>query len=87
MSAEFGRVGQFFLFAGLIMLILFFFSDQGETPMVGLFFAALACTILGALFIRKDWKAPGPSKRFLSFRKFTQGKPKEKGKGEGEKGS
>ena len=81
MNVQKRRIGQFFLFASLVMLILFFTSDRGETPMVGLFFAALISGIIGFYLIRKDWKAPTESARFRMFRRSPQNKPEDKGKG------
>jgi hypothetical protein len=81
MHPESGRVGLFFLFIGLILLILFSGSGSvsGENTQVGYFFLSLLSFILAFFLIRKDWKTPGQSARFRAFRKLTQKKPTGKG--------
>ncbi len=80
MKVQKRRIGEFFLFICLVLMILFFASDQGETPMIGLFFASLLSGLLGFYFIRKDWKPPAESARFRMFRKSSQNKQGEENK-------
>ena len=68
MQIEKGRIGNFFLFVGLFVLIVFFFSDQNENPQLSLFLIGLVATVLGIYLIRKDWKPPTPSSRFRMFK-------------------
>ncbi len=81
MHPEKNRVGLFFLFIGLILLILFSgsASDDQEGYQVGYFFLALLSFAFAFYLIRKDWKAPGESARFRTYRKLTQKKPGGKG--------
>lgn len=80
MHIEKGRLGEFFLFIGLILLIIFFATDQSQDPQAWLFFLGLLVLGLGFYFIRRDWKPPGPSQRFRIFRKQDK-KKKEGGEG------
>jgi hypothetical protein len=81
MDIEKGRLGQFFLFIGLLFLAVFFTTDQSQDPQTWLFFAGVASIGLGIYFIRRDWKPPPPSQRFRMLRK----KKKQEGEGEGKK--
>ena len=69
MRVEKGRVGQFFLFIGVILLIIFFSIDPDATPLVSFFFWGIGLAGLGLYLIRRDWKKPPPSERFRLFRK------------------
>jgi len=80
MRIEKGRLGEFFLFIGLIVLIIFFATDQSQDPQAWLFFLGLGMLGLGAYFIWKDWKPPAPRQRFKMFRKQEK-KKKEGGEG------
>jgi hypothetical protein len=81
MRPEKGRVGLFFLFIGLILLVLFAGSgsDRQDGLQLGYFFLSLLCFILAFVLIRKDWKNPGETARFRSFRKLTRKKAGGKG--------
>jgi hypothetical protein len=81
MRPERGRVGLFFLFVGLILLILFAGSgsNRQEGLQIGYFFLSLLSFLLAFLLIRKDWKEPGESARFRTFRRFTRKKAGGKG--------
>ena len=79
MHIEKGRIGEFFLFIGLIILIIFFATDQSQDPQTWLFFVGVIVLGLGIYFIWRDWKPPAPSQRFKIFRK-QEGKKKEGGK-------
>jgi hypothetical protein len=83
MHPESGRVGLFFLFIGLVLVILFAGSgsDSGEGLQMSFFFLSLAAFILAFYFIRRAWKAPGESSRFRTFRSLTRKKSdKQQGK-------
>lgn len=69
MRVEKGRVGQFFLFIGVILLIIFFSIDPEAPPLVSFFFWGIGLAGLGLYLIRRDWKKPPPSERFRLFRK------------------
>ena len=68
MRIEKGRLGQFFLFIGLLLLVIFFFAGQDETPPALFFFSGAFLTGLGSFMIWKDWKPGPPSGRFRLLR-------------------
>jgi hypothetical protein len=72
MHVEKGRVGQYFLFVGVILLIIFFSIDPGAPPLFGLFFWGIGLVGLGLYLIRRDWKKPPPSGRFRLLRKLRR---------------
>lgn len=82
MIIEKGRLGEFFLFIGGLLLIIFFTTGQSQDPPAWLFFVGLAMTGLGVYFIRKDWKPPAPSQRFRILRKSDKKKTKKEKKSE-----
>ncbi len=69
MNIEKGRIGQFFLFVGLIMLVIFFATGQNESPSVAIFFGGLILAGLGVYLIWRDWKPKPPSNRFRILRR------------------
>ncbi|RPI87030.1 MAG: hypothetical protein EHM41_06440 [Chloroflexi bacterium] len=68
MRIEKGRLGQFFLFIGLLLLVIFFLAGKDETPPARFFFAGAFLTGLGTFMIWKDWKPGPPSGRFRLLR-------------------
>jgi hypothetical protein len=69
METEKGRIGQFFLFIGLILLVIFFFTDQAQNPSYGYFFFGAASTFLGG-YLMWRYRKPGPqADRFRSLRR------------------
>ncbi len=81
MRPELGRVGLFFLFIGLVLLILFAGSgsNRQEGLQFGYFCFSLFSFLLAFLLIRKDWKEPGESARFRAFRRLARKKAGGKG--------
>jgi hypothetical protein len=77
MHVEKGRVGQYFLFVGILLLVIFFSTEPGAEPVVGYFLSGVGLVILGLYLIRRDWKAPPPSGRFRLLRRLRR-QPKEK---------
>lgn len=77
MHVETGRVGQFFLFVGVILLVIFFSTDPDTPPLVGFFLWGAGLVLLGLYMIRRDWKAPPPSERFRLLRRLRR-RPKDK---------
>jgi cytochrome c biogenesis protein CcdA len=68
MSLSF-RIGQFFLFVGLITLIIFFAALSGNEP-VGVYFCAGALLFLIGIFLMFRFRSPGKtSGRFRVLRK------------------
>jgi hypothetical protein len=72
MHVEKGRIGQYFLFIGVILLIIFFSIDPSAPPVFGLFFWGIGLVGLGLYLIRRDWKKPPPSGRFRLLRKLRR---------------
>jgi ABC-type Fe3+ transport system permease subunit len=69
MHVEKGRFGQFFLFIGLIALVIFFTIDQSQQFQAGFFFAGILLAGVGVFLIWRDWKRPPPANRFRLLRK------------------
>jgi hypothetical protein len=77
MHVERGRVGQFFLFVGILLLVIFFSTEPGAPPLVGFFLSGIGLAILGLYMIRRAWKPPPPSGRFRFLRRLLR-RPKDK---------
>jgi glutaconate CoA-transferase, subunit A len=77
MHVERGRVGQFFLFVGILLLIIFFSTEPGAPPLVQILFIGYRPDILGLYMIRRDWKPPPPSGRFRLLRRLRR-RPQDK---------
>ena len=87
---EKSRLGQFFLVIGLVMLIVFFGTDQSQNPQYYLFFLGAPLTALGIFLYWRNRKPAEPSNRFEGFRKMLQSDkepkaPKEKTKKDSKK--
>ncbi len=72
MHISMGRVGQFLLFVGVILLVVFFVSDQNTYFSPGFFFIGLLLSFLGVYTIWKDWKPRNTANRFRSLRRFRK---------------
>jgi Na+/melibiose symporter-like transporter len=85
MEVKKGRLGQFFLYIGLILLVVFFTTDRSEVSQIGFFFIGIFFAVMGVIIIWKDWKRP-PSARFRLVKKLRkrrldeQDTPNESGK-------
>lgn len=66
------RIGQFFLFLGLIVLVVFFGTDQVRQPVYGLFCIGSVLFGFGILLIWRNRQPPPPSERFRLFRKSRE---------------
>jgi Na+/melibiose symporter-like transporter len=71
MEVKKGRLGQFFLFIGLILLVVFFTTDRSEVSQIGFFFIGIFLAVIGVIVIWKDWKRP-PSARFRLVKKLRR---------------
>jgi hypothetical protein len=80
MHIEKGRVGEFFLFVGLILLILFAGAGQAGATQLEFLCLSLITFALAFWLIWKDWKAPAPRSRFGLSRKSSSPKAEQKGK-------
>jgi hypothetical protein len=77
MPIEKGRFGQFFLFIGLILLVIFFTVDPSQESLIGFFFLGLILAGLGVFLIWRDWKRPPPADRFRMLRRMRRKPPRE----------
>ncbi len=72
------RIGRFFLFAGFVLLVLFFASDLANAPRFNLFFIGLAGIVVGILMLRRGRIPQEPSGRFRILHSLRSGKNKKK---------
>jgi len=73
MGVEKRKVGQFFLFIGLILLVIFFATDQARHPSYGYFIGGFACVFLGGFMMFRYRKPAEPNTaRFRTVRKWQE---------------
>jgi hypothetical protein len=63
-----GRIGQFLLFIALIILIIFFATDQAQEPVYSYFCSGIILLFAGLFLIWRNRKPPPPSERFRILR-------------------
>jgi hypothetical protein len=68
------RLAQFFLIIGIVLLVVFFGTDQSQSPQFGLFFIGALITGVGAFLLAKSYKPPPPSTRFQGIKKIMLGR-------------
>ena len=67
------QIGQFFLVVGVIMLAVFFVTDQGKNPQFMLFFIGLLIVAAGvSLMVRNRAPLSSESMRFRGVRRYRQ---------------
>ncbi len=76
-----GRIGLFFLFVGVIFMVLFIGTEQTNQPQFLLCFAGLIALGLGAGLIARDVKPAQPVDRFRLIRRIRQKKCQDSKKG------
>lgn len=62
------RIGQFLLYVGLIVLIIFFASDYARQPQLGFLCSGVVLLYLAGVLIIRNRKPPEPSQRFRLLR-------------------
>ncbi len=62
------RFGQFLLYVGLIVLIIFFASDYARQPHLGYLCSGVLLLYLAGILIVRNRKPPEPSQRFRLLR-------------------
>jgi hypothetical protein len=66
------KLGRFFLFIGLILLVVFFAMDQAKHPSYGFLCVGLVVVILGALLVVRGHQPPAESMRFRTLRRWRE---------------
>ena len=55
MKIRLGRIGQFFFFIGIILLVVFFATDQNKSFQPGFFFFGLVLSFLGVYLMTSEF--------------------------------
>jgi hypothetical protein len=66
------KIGRFFFFIGLILLVIFFAMDQAKHPSYGYFCVGIIVVILGALLMVRGHQPPAESMRFRTVRRWRE---------------
>ena len=66
------KLGRFFLFIGLILLVVFFAMDQAKHPSYGFLCVGLVVAILGGLLVVRGHQPPAESMRFRTLRRWRE---------------
>jgi membrane-bound ClpP family serine protease len=66
------KLGRFFLFIGLILLVVFFAMDQAKHPSFGYFCVGVVVVILGGVLMAKGHQPPAESMRFRTLRRWRE---------------
>jgi membrane-bound ClpP family serine protease len=66
------KIGRFFLFIGLILLVVFFAMDQAKHPSFGYFCVGVVVVILGGVLMAKGHQPPAESMRFRTLRRWRE---------------
>jgi hypothetical protein len=67
------KIGLFFIYLGLILLVVFFVSDQALHPSYGYFFGGFGLSFLGIyLFWRSHAPVDPNTERFRTMRKWRE---------------
>ncbi len=64
------QIGAFFLFIGVILLVIFFASDQSENTAWGYFISGAALVALGGFLMWRKRRTDLESSRFKAYRKM-----------------
>ena len=77
MQVEKSKVGQYFIYIGLILLVVFFVSSQNEHPAYAYFFAGFGLLFLGGYIYWRGLQPVCPNpERFRTLRKLRERKSK-----------
>jgi hypothetical protein len=67
------KIGRFFFFIGLILLVIFFAMDQAKNPSYGYFCVGIIVVILGGLLMMRGRQPPPTeSMRFRTVRRWRE---------------
>ena len=72
------KIGRFFFFIGLILLVVFFAMDQAKHPAYGYFCVGVVIVILGAILMLRGQPPPPESMRFRTLRRWREQQKKRK---------
>jgi hypothetical protein len=64
------QIGEFFLFIGIVLLVIFFASDQSENTAWGYFISGAAMIALGCYLMWRNRRPDLESSRFKSYRRM-----------------
>jgi len=66
------KIGRFFLFIGLSLLVIFFAMDHAKHPSYGYFCIGIILAVLGGFFVITGHKPPEESMRFRTLRRWRE---------------
>ena len=66
------KIGRFFFFIGVILLVVFFAMDQAKNPSYGYFCVGIIIVILGVVLMRRGYQPPAESMRFRTLRRWRE---------------
>jgi hypothetical protein len=66
------KIGRFFFFIGLILLVVFFAMDQAKHPAYGFFCVGVIVVLLGGILMLRGQQPPVESMRFRTLRKWRE---------------
>jgi sugar phosphate permease len=66
------KIGRFFFFIGLILLVIFFAMDQAKHPAYGYFCVGIIVVILGSVLMMRGHQPPAESMRFRTVRRWRE---------------
>jgi len=66
------KIGRFFFFIGLILLVVFFAMDQAKHPAYGYFCVGVIVVLLGGILMLRGQPPPAESMRFRTLRRWRE---------------
>jgi 4-amino-4-deoxy-L-arabinose transferase-like glycosyltransferase len=72
MQVSKSKIGRFLLFIGLILLVVFFATDQAKNPSYAYFCIGAVVVILGGLLMVRGHQPPAESMRFRTLRRWRE---------------
>lgn len=66
------KLGRFILFIGLILLVVFFATDQAKHPSYSFFCVGVVAVILGGILMARGQQPPEESMRFRTLRRWRE---------------
>ncbi len=72
MTSGKSKLGRFLIFISLILLVIFFATDQAKHPSYGYFCIGLVLLILGGSLVARGHQPPAESARFRTVRRWRE---------------